>query len=194
MDVKELERQVEYKFAPEPLLAVQALANTAPGEADEELLPDPKSARKWLLDSDLITEDAAVGEADLAALVEFRTLVRSLLETNLTGDQDRKGNERLGRLAIDHPVPMKVSADGKFSLDVEPAGSVDDLIAQMVGIVFQAQVDSTWPRLKVCAAHDCRWAFYDSSRNRGGTWCQMEVCGNRVKNRTYRSRQSTATK
>ncbi len=194
MDVKELERQVEYKFAPEPLLAVQALANTAPGETDEELLPDPKSARKWLLDSDLITKDAAVGEAELVALVEFRSVIRGLLEANLTGEQDRKGNERFGRLAADHPVPMNVSADGQVKLDVEPAGSVDELIAQMVGIVFQAQVDSTWPRLKVCAAHDCRWAFYDSSRNRGGTWCQMEVCGNRVKNRTYRSRQSAATK
>ena len=87
---------------------------------------------------------------------------------------------------------MKVSAEGNVSLDTDPPGSVDGLIAQMVGIIFQAQIDATWPRLKVCAAHDCRWSFYDSSRNRGGTWCQMEVCGNRIKNRTYRSRQSAA--
>ena len=194
MDVKELERQVEYKFAPEPLLAVQALANTAPGETDEELLSDPAHARQWLLDSGLITKAADVDAAELAELVEFRTVIRSLLEANLTGERDRKGNEQFGRLAAAHPVPMSVSADGRVSLDIEPAGSVGDVIAQMVGIVFQAQVDSTWPRLKVCAAHDCRWAFYDASRNRGGTWCQMEVCGNRVKNRTYRSRQSAATK
>ena len=32
---------------------------------------------------------------------------------------------------------------------------------------------------------------YDSSRNRGGTWCQMEVCGNRIKNRHYRERHRT---
>ena len=194
MNVKELERQVEHKFAPEPLLAVQALANTSPTETDEELLADAATARRWLLDSDLITEDAVVGESDVAALVEFRALIVKLLTANLTGEQDRSANERLGRLAADHPVPMKVSSDGQVSLDVEPAGSVDHLIGQMVGIAFQAQVDSTWPRLKICAAHDCRWAFFDSSRNRGGTWCQMEVCGNREKNRTYRSRQSAATK
>jgi len=40
------------------------------------------------------------------------------------------------------------------------------------------------------ASDDCRWAFYDSSKNRGGTWCRMEECGNRVKNRRYRDRQS----
>lgn len=192
MDVKELQRQVENKFAPVPLLAIQALANTAPGETEEDLLPDPVRARRWLLDSGLVTRDATVGEADFAKLIEFRALIRNLMETNLTGEQDRRGNEQLGTLAAEHPVAMKVSADGQVSLDVDPAGSVDDLLAQMVGIVFQAQMDSTWARLKLCAAHDCRWAFYDASRNRGGTWCQMEVCGNRVKNRTYRSRQSAA--
>jgi len=194
MDIKELERQVENKFAPAPLLAVQAFANTAPGDTEPELLPDAERAREWMVESGLLTRDAKVREADVSRLVEFRALIVSMLEANLTGEQDRKANERLGRLAAEHPVAMTVDSDGQVSLDVEPAASVDALIGQMVGIVFQSQVDSTWPRLKVCAAHDCRWAFYDSSRNRGGTWCQMEVCGNRVKNRSYRSRQSAAAK
>ncbi len=192
MNVTELERQVENKFAPAPMVAIQALVNTAAAETDEEQLSDPAKTREWLLDSDLVTTEAVVGDDEVAALVEFRTLIQKLLEANLTGEQDRKANEQLGRLAAEHPVSMKVGPDGKVSLDIDPAASVDDLISQMVGIVFLAQTDSTWSRLKVCAAHDCRWAFYDSSRNRGGTWCQMEVCGNRVKNRTYRSRQSAA--
>lgn len=133
-----------------------------------------------------------LGEDDRRELIEFRTLIRGLLDANLTGQQDREGNARLGRLAAEHPVPMKVSAEGEVSLDVDPVESVDELIAQMVGIVFQAQLDGSWPRLKVCACDECRWAFFDSSRNRGGTWCQMEVCGNRIKNRNYRSRQSAA--
>jgi predicted RNA-binding Zn ribbon-like protein len=41
----------------------------------------------------------------------------------------------------------------------------------------------------VCAAEDCRWAFYDRSRNRSRTWCSMEECGNRAKARSYRARQ-----
>lgn len=54
----------------------------------------------------------------------------------------------------------------------------------MIGLVFAAQLESRWERLKICASDECRWAFYDSSRNRRGTWCQMEACGNRIKNRT----------
>ncbi|GAA0274746.1 CGNR zinc finger domain-containing protein [Cryptosporangium japonicum] len=49
-----------------------------------------------------------------------------------------------------------------------------------------------WKRLKLCAAPDCRWAFYDTSRNGRGRWCEMEVCGNRHKTRTYRERRQRA--
>ncbi|MEU4242496.1 CGNR zinc finger domain-containing protein [Actinoplanes sp. NPDC026619] len=45
-----------------------------------------------------------------------------------------------------------------------------------------------WNRLKLCSAADCRWAFYDTSRNGGGRWCSMEACGNRNKTRAYRRR------
>ena len=58
----------------------------------------------------------------------------------------------------------------------------------MVGIVFEAQLEGNWARLKVCASDECRWSFWDSSRNQGGTWCKMETCGNRIKNRAYRRR------
>jgi predicted RNA-binding Zn ribbon-like protein len=52
--------------------------------------------------------------------------------------------------------------------------------------------NGTWERLKACALHDtCEWAFYDWSKNRSGTWCDMKVCGNRSKARAYRERQKT---
>jgi predicted RNA-binding Zn ribbon-like protein len=44
--------------------------------------------------------------------------------------------------------------------------------------------------MKACALHDsCEWAFYDWSKNRSGTWCDMAVCGNRAKARAYRERR-----
>ncbi|MFD9698271.1 CGNR zinc finger domain-containing protein [Lentzea sp. NPDC059081] len=44
----------------------------------------------------------------------------------------------------------------------------------------------------MCAAPDCRWAFYDVSRNGRGRWCAMEICGNRQKTRAYRERRHDA--
>jgi len=55
----------------------------------------------------------------------------------------------------------------------------------------RAKEEGIWSRLKVCPNEACQWAFYDRSRNRSGRWCMMEVCGNRMKARSFRQRQST---
>ncbi len=43
-------------------------------------------------------------------------------------------------------------------------------------------------RLKICG--NCGWLFLDRSKNRSRFWCDMAVCGNRVKaNRHYRRKK-----
>lgn len=192
MNVAELERQIEYKFAPEPLLAVQALANTFDPETEEERLLNVDSTRRWLVDSGLAVAGVDVGDRERATLLELRTVVRALLDANLTGENDPEAIAALGRLAAAHPVPVAADDEGRIDIDLEPAPTVEGAVAQLIGIVLRAQIDGTWPRLKVCAADECRWAFYDSSRNRGGNWCKMEICGNRMKNRSYRARLNAA--
>jgi predicted RNA-binding Zn ribbon-like protein len=188
MDVAELQRQVEYKFAPGSLLAVQALANTYSFEDGEERLGDPASAQRWLVESGLAGPGVEVGVAELERLLELRDAIRSLIEANLADGDGDSGADGLRRILAAHPVELSVGADGRLDVDLEPVATVDEFIAQVAGIVFRAQLVGEWPRLKICACDDCRWAFYDSSRNRGGTWCMMVVCGNRIKNRRYRKR------
>ena len=89
-------------------------------------------------------------------------------------------------------MAVAVGPRGELTLDLEPVSSVDGLISQLIGIVMQAQIEDRWQRLKICASDECRWSFYDGSRNRGGTWCKMETCGNVIKNRAYRARRSTS--
>jgi predicted RNA-binding Zn ribbon-like protein len=50
-------------------------------------------------------------------------------------------------------------------------------------------VDGSWSRLKTCENDECRWAFYDQSKNRSAKWCSMQSCGNRMKARAYRARR-----
>lgn len=68
------------------------------------------------------------------------------------------------------------------------AGAGDALSAVMLEVTRLAATGEL-ARIKLCPAHDCRWAFLDSSRNRSRTWCDMGVCGNRAKVRTFRARQ-----
>jgi predicted RNA-binding Zn ribbon-like protein len=45
-------------------------------------------------------------------------------------------------------------------------------------------------RLKLCANPGCGFAFVDTSINATRRWCFMRYCGNRVKVRAFRGRQS----
>jgi hypothetical protein len=78
---------------------------------------------------------------------------------------------------------------GVIELEPERDGA-DTPLARLLLIVRDAQRDGTWARLKACRNADCRWAYYDRSHAGRGVWCDMAVCGNRIKNRNLRSRRS----
>jgi predicted RNA-binding Zn ribbon-like protein len=187
MDVDELKRQVEYKFAPVPLIAVQALANTFAFETEEERLLDPDAARRWMVESELAADSVRVDRGEWEKLREFRSAVRDLIDA-------AKPATAFAAIAVQHPPPVAVADGGTVGIDLEPVGSVDELIAQFVGIILRAQLEGNWERLKICASDECRWSFYDSSRNRGGTWCSMETCGNVINNRSYRRRRASGAR
>jgi predicted RNA-binding Zn ribbon-like protein len=47
-------------------------------------------------------------------------------------------------------------------------------------------------RIRECGGHACGWLFYDTSKNNRRRWCEMEVCGNRAKQRRLRARREKA--
>jgi predicted RNA-binding Zn ribbon-like protein len=44
-------------------------------------------------------------------------------------------------------------------------------------------------RIKCCDGHACGWLFYDVTKNNGRRWCEMEVCGNRAKQKRLAARR-----
>jgi hypothetical protein len=94
-----------------------------------------------------------------------------------------------------HPLALgsALSPLDHAAVHVELAEGVPVLVgSDAVGSVLAAStrlaVLGQWDRLKICAAGECRCAFYDRSRNRSRTWCSMRVCGNRTKARNWRQR------
>ena len=78
-----------------------------------------------------------------------------------------------------------------YSHDDGPAGA-------MLAAVITAVGAGNWMRLKACP--DCRWVFYDSTRNGSKRWCLMyaggpegRACGTIAKVRRYRDRQAAAS-
>jgi len=40
-------------------------------------------------------------------------------------------------------------------------------------------------KVRECSAETCRWLFLDLSKNHTRRWCDMKICGNRIKARRY---------
>ena len=53
-------------------------------------------------------------------------------------------------------------------------------------LTMLSQADLT--RVKQCGGEHCGWLFFDTTKNKRRRWCEMEVCGNRAKQKAHRAR------
>jgi predicted RNA-binding Zn ribbon-like protein len=173
-----------------PLLRVQAFVNTHDVETGSDVFADPDSARTWLVDAGVIDADVELTESELARARDVREAIRRLLERHAE-DCPATGSDLAALRELAGAQRPKLTFGEAGALDVECVGheTLEDGLFELLLVIREAQQDGTWPRLKVCANDECRWAFYDRSRNQHGNWCSMASCGNRLKNRQLRARR-----
>lgn len=181
------------KAAPGELELVRQFVNTLDVETGQDQLDDPRALSCWLDERGLTraAEAAAVpSEADLAQARVLREAVREILLSHTERRAPPSSAlATLDRTAQEARVCLRFDAGGVSDLRPEAAGVVGAL-GQLLAIVHRAAAEGTWDRLKACREHTCEWAFYDRTKNHSGTWCTMEVCGNRTKARAYRLRRA----
>jgi predicted RNA-binding Zn ribbon-like protein len=170
-----------------PLLLVQGFVNTLDLETGTDVLKGAEEARSWLVASGLLSRQADISSADLTFAREVRESIRSVLAAE--GNADPARLDSLRALADTHRARLSVTDQGDVSLENARRENVGDALFELLLIIRAAQLDGTWKRLKTCANPECAWAFYDRSRNQQGSWCEMAVCGNRLKNRQFRARR-----
>jgi predicted RNA-binding Zn ribbon-like protein len=174
--------------APGQLELVREFVNTLDLETGADELARPEALRSWLAERDLLPHEAKVGRAALRRAIELREALRGLLLANNGAPQERGAIEALNQAIADATLSVRFDLQGRAGLAVRGSGP-GAVVAPIAAIVYEAMVNGTWARLKACPADECHWAFYDHSKNRSGTWCDMAVCGNRAKVRTYRERR-----
>ena len=154
---------------------MQIFVNTTDGEA-RELLPE------WLDERRI-----EPGELELRRARSVREALRELLVANNEGaGPSPRALVTLDRAAERARYTFRLRPDTTAGL-LPLAHGVDGAIGGVLAAAFAAVEDGSWGRLKAC--RNCRWAFYDYSRNRAAGWCSMSLCGNRLKTRAYRARQ-----
>jgi hypothetical protein len=168
---------------------------------------------------------ASAGQVAPGALEQVRELLNSWLIPNDTRQPDDRFDDLASRrrwTKRDAAVMRELRDDLRWV--VEDAGTAADSLTGWIGrlgmrpvieggqityrhdgspaagtfaIVMAAISAGSWTRLKACP--DCRWVFYDNTRNGSKRWCLMtaggpegRACGTIAKVRRYRDRQAVA--
>jgi predicted RNA-binding Zn ribbon-like protein len=146
----------------------------APGKLEQirELL------NTWLIPNDTRLPTDRLPPGAPVALRALRDDLRAIVSREEGPELLNDWIERLG-------VTPAVDGGVRFRAARHPG----DLLA----IVLEAIAGGTWERLKACP--DCKWVFYDNTRNAGKRWCLMTAggpqgrsCGSIAKVKRHRSR------
>ncbi len=83
-------------------------------------------------------------------------------------------------------APGVLSCRWRWSVRAAPVEAALGPIALAAVRLF---TEGDFHRIRECGGHACGWLFYDRSKNNRRRWCEMEVCGNRAKQRRLAARR-----
>ena len=189
--ITEPPQEAPTKPAPGELEVLRRFVNTYEIDEQTDSIDTPEALRDWLAERGLLARTERLDEDDVRQARSVREAIRSLLFANNGFELDPRAVETLNNAARTAEVVVSFGDAGAPQLSPVRPG-FQGALGRLLGVAFRSMADGTWQRLKACAAHDCEYAFYDASKNRSGTWCDMKTCGNRAKARSYRARQRPA--
>jgi predicted RNA-binding Zn ribbon-like protein len=180
------------KPAPGTLGLVQDFVNTRNRLQGGDLLGDVGEADRRLAERGLLEMGESVEETGRRVLVDFREALRELLLAHNGASEAGPGLGILNQFAASAALGVQFGAGGSPTLGpVSGNGPAERVAAWLLAEVFRAEAEGRWERLKACRNPECRWVFYDASKNGLGRWCNMQVCGARHKMRRYRERKQS---
>lgn len=159
--------------------------NTLNATAGYDMLADPSSLEAWLVNTHPAGVVGSVSLPDVEWAIEFREAIRAFAAGNSGVPPTAAAVEIVNRAARIAGLRFDFGQGGSVRVTSSSTG-VARVIATVLSAMHQAMSDGSWGRLKVCRNPDCRWAFYDRSKNHSRVWCKMEKCGNVMKARRFR--------
>ena len=169
--------------APRELRLVQLFVNTNDVLAGTDELGSPAALARWLSEQRLVPPGRTVSSSEFDNAIRVREAVRMFLSRDRGQPSDLEIGllDDVGRRAR---LQWAFEADGTVRLKAVTPGVIGAL-GTILAPLLSAALTGSLVRLKTC--RNCRWVFYDYSKNRSGTWCAMALCGSRAKaKRHYR--------
>lgn len=152
-----------------------------------ELLAGPAVARAWIAATGLVDNAVTVDAGGLDRLRELRELIYR------TADAVRQGRAPvrsdvglLNAIAAQAPVVLAwTNGASRRSGDLEQVRST--VARDAIDLLTGRHAN----RVRQCDHTDCSRLFLDTSRTGARRWCDMTVCGTRVKSAAYRERNAS---
>lgn len=153
--------------------------------AGRDLLTGPADLDRWWREHGGGPSRSTADDLDLARTVREGLRAALARHNDATVAGDEQAHDRLEQVTARFPVRATVDDD----VLVAASDATSPALTAVLITTVRARLDGTWPRLKVCRDPLCREAYLDTSRNRSRTWCSMEVCGARAKQRSFVERR-----
>lgn len=176
--------------APGELELVRDFVNTRDLEKGTDRIDGPEGLASWLVERGIASAGYAPTGEDVARARAFREALRAILLANAGLPLEAGTVEGFNGAATKVGLGVRTEEAGRFAL--LPTGEgLDRAVGRLASIVFAAQENGSWSRLKACGG--CRWALYDRTKNRSAAWCDAAKCGARERSRRYRERRREAS-
>jgi predicted RNA-binding Zn ribbon-like protein len=160
--------------------------------AQDDELTGPRELGAWMAQRGLSWTNAKVTPAMFETALQLRASVRAYLQCDPVERRKNKDAVRALNSALKLvPLVARAQIDRGMALGT----ARDDALAGLSMIVaelYDGSIKGTLDRLKMCAAEECRRVFFDRSKPATRRWCMSNLCGNRIKTRTYRERHRNA--
>jgi predicted RNA-binding Zn ribbon-like protein len=132
--------------------------------------------------------------AQEAQLLRLRELLRRMVTALAAGESPSDDDlDHLDRFLAGPTLRRHVtSGEGAYRLEVAPVRRDWAWVLSEASSSFAEILEGELERVKLCDNPECRWAFYDTTKNRRRRWCNAAECGNVFKVREFRARQRAA--
>jgi len=162
------------------------LFNTAAADDNGEpveLLDGFEALARWLGDAQFVTpaDVRTVPARQRPQLLEWTRRLRDAGRQVVDRDVARAAdNQRLDAIVAEVPVRLAHSGVRENNTPVEAAAPHDRIrLALALAVLDATRLDRS--RVRRCGREGCVLLFFDTSKNNARRWCDMAVCGNRVK-------------
>lgn len=185
---------------PEPLLIADHLAldflNTSFGTSIRvELLNSDLQVFQWMkkvrIDMEGVSEptDEAKGEL-LSGALELRTIAEALIIAAKHGKSF--DTARLNTYLAYGSNYCQVEHRNEQGWIIKPRrhiSSAKHLLTPIAEAIADLLVNADFSLVRKCENPDCTLWFYDRTKSHQRRWCDMAICGNRMKAAAFRARQ-----